>query len=363
MKYAIYDMTLQAPAFDFVQFCIISKSRCAAMGEECYIVFKMGPNKGFKEPNDKPYSVEEKKFRMTHIMYPICTMMGLDYATGVRGDLEGSKILQPKDDSFILKQILEQYKETPFFWPQPSDHAMKMIQDTFSDSEKPVVITLRETYAPGRNSYVREWLKFGKYVKETNDVIFVRDTSRWNGRIIYGNTEFNTFPTASVDLDIRLALYRHAKMNFSVGGGPTSLLRFSVDNPYRAFKLVVETKSPPAKHIDTSDFVEPTIQIELGNKPNIILHREDIIEHLNQGRTKIVAKDTKGIDRVIIIGNKDLVMEIMNNRPASAANWTKNGLPPGSQFPWHTKDQKIVWEDDTFEVLKREYDEWLRYYD
>ena len=360
MKYAIYDMSLHAPAFDFVQFCIISKSRCAAMGEECYIIFKMGPDKGFKEPNDKPYTVEEKRFRMTHIMYPICTMMGLSYATGMMHGLEKSKTLYPKNDSFILKQILEQYKETPFFWPQPSDYAMEMVRNIFS--EKPIVITLRETYAPGRNSDIKEWLKFGKYVKETNNVIFVRDTRNWNARLSYGDTQFNTFPTASVDLDIRLALYKHAKMNFSVGGGPTSLLRFSVDNPYRAFKLVVETKSGPIKHINSSDFAGPGIQIKSENKPSIVLYKKDVMEHLRKGRTKITARDTEGNIRIVIIGDKDQVKEIMGNRPASAANWTENGLPPGSQFPWHTKDQKIIWEDDTFEVLKNEYDEWMKYY-
>ncbi len=362
MKYAIYDMTLHAPAFDFVQFCIISKSRCAAMGEECYIIFKMGPDKGFKEPNDKPYTVEEKKFRMTHIMYPICTMMGLDYATGIIPDIKESQILRPKNDSFILKQILEQYKETPFFWPQPSDHAMKMIRDIFS--EKPVVITLRETYAEGRNSDIKEWLKFGEYAEKTNRVIFVRDTRNWNARLGYGDTQFSTFPTASIDLDIRLALYKHAKMNFSVGGGPTSLLRFSVDIPYRAFKLVVESESRPS--IPLPDPIEPgndKIQIKGGDNPTIILYKDEIIEQLNQGRNKIVAKDTEGNIRVVIIGTKDTVNEMVRTRPASAANWTKNGLPPGSQFPWHTKDQKIIWEDDTFEVLKREYDEWLGYYE
>ena len=362
MKYAIYDMSIHAPAFDFVQFCIVAKSRCAAMGEECYIIFKMGPDKGFKEPNDKPYSVEEKKFRMTHIMYPICTMMGLDYATGMIHGVEKSKILQPKNDSFILKQILEQYKETPFFWPQPSDHAMKMVRDIFS--EKPIVITLRETYASGRNSSIEEWLKFAKYVKETNNVIFVRDTCNWNARLGYGDTHFNTFPTASIDLDIRLALYRHAKMNFSVGGGPTSLLRFSVDNPYRAFKLVVETESRPSRPLlDLCELDNDEIQIEGEDKPNIVLYKTDVIEQLNQGRNKIVAKDTEGNTRVIVIGTKDTVNEMIRTRPASAANWTKNGLPPGSQFPWHTKDQKVIWEDDNFEILKREYDEWLRYYD
>lgn len=34
------------------------------------------------------------------------------------------------------------------------------------------------------------------------------------------------------------------------------------------------------------------------------------------------------------------------------------GIEPGEQWPWCRPDQRIVWEDDTFEVLKRE---WLRF--
>ena len=226
-----------------------------------------------------------------------------------------------------------------------------------------MVITLRETYARGRNSSIAEWLKFGKYVEETNLVVFIRDTSRWNNILIHEDYHFDTFPVASIDLDMRLALYQHAKINFSVGGGPTSLLHFSTDIPYRSFKLVVETESSATvKHINTSEMNNPEIQLELTNKKSVIVYKTEVREHLKRGRTKMSVKDNEGNSHIIVIGNPDSVKRAMNTRPASAANWTENGLPPGSQFPWHSKDQKIIWEDDTFENLKKEYDEWLRYY-
>ena len=166
--------------------------------------------------------------------------------------------------------------------------------------EHPVVITLRETYTEGRNSNLEEWVKFADHVEWSGDmVVFVRDTANWNKSVCstidiedytleIEDDYYNTFPVASIDLDIRLALYQHAKINFSVGGGPTILLHYSQDIPYRTFKMAYD-------------------------------------------------------------GYKSSSVDFL----------TEMGFPPGSQFPWHTENQKIVWEDDSFENLEREYDQWL----
>ncbi len=362
MKYAIYDMSLHAPSFDFLTFCVVSKSLCTAMGEECRIIFKMGPNKGFKEPNDKPYSVKEKKFRMGHVLYPICTLMGLDYSTDIFFDIEESQILYSKDNSYVLSQLLNQYKEIPLFWPQPSDYAVEMIQNILPNN--PIVITLRETYGLHRNSNLEEWLKFGKYIEKKNIVVFVRDTFRWNSGLIYESTRFNTFPIVSIDLDIRLALYQHAKINFSVGGGPTTLLHYSTDIPYRTFKMATKDvpvqknlfsqvegflskERKPVKDLKTADEII-YLEDESGERC-IFLRMSEIQELQRQGVTKFTARDNKGGYQVIYLEDK--------NTAASPAKLAEIGFPVGSQFPWHSKNQRIVWEDDTFENLKKEYDE------
>ncbi|KKK53714.1 hypothetical protein LCGC14_3092000, partial [marine sediment metagenome] len=45
-------------------------------------------------------------FRMTHILYPICALMGLSYSTegspSIFSNINESQILKPKDNSFIL---------------------------------------------------------------------------------------------------------------------------------------------------------------------------------------------------------------------------------------------------------------------
>ncbi len=287
MKYALYDMSMCPASYDFLTFCIVAKAQCKAMNEKCHVIFKQD----FSKPNRKPYPVKEKMFRMSHVLFPICTAMGLSYSTEgsmeVFPNIEESQMLRSKDCPYQLLQILNQYKETPLEWPQPSERAKEMVRKEFP--EPPVVITLRETYTEGRNSNLNEWLAFGDYVYESNEIVFVRDTSKWNE--LLPDEEFSllsTFPIASIDLDIRLALYQHAKINFSVGGGPTILLHCSQEIPYRTFKMLYE-------------------------------------------------------------GYKSSASEFL----------TKMGFPSGSQFPWHTKDQKVIWEDDTFENLKHEYDQWI----
>lgn len=43
----------------------------------------------------------------------------------------------------------------------------------------------------------------------------------------------------------------------------------------------------------------------------------------------------------------------------SAEYFTRIGFPPGSQFPWFGKHQRIVWEDDDEQVLWRSFQRWL----
>jgi hypothetical protein len=343
------------------------------MGEECYVIIKKGPNQGFQEHNVSPYSIEEKKFRMLHMLYPICTMMGLDYSTDgnieIFPDVKNSDVLT-SENRISLADILKQYEETPLFWPKASERAIEMVQEQFRNP--PVVITLRETYTNDRNSSIREWIKFAKYVSKTNQVVFVRDTQHWNGPLLYKNKEeieynqFITFPVASVDLDMRLALYKCAKINFSVGGGSTNLLRFSTDIPYRTFKYMRTkvTWNPVAI------LTEEELQQALDNPESVeeehyaLVSRENVGEKIKKGHTKQSIETNKG--GIIVFNFDDSVNGGTGTKSKGAAteeSLTSQGFPPGSQFPWHTENQKIIWKDDTFENLKDEYENWLESYD
>lgn len=368
MKYAVYDLSYQSVANSFLTFCVVVKSMCAAMEEECFLVFKKGPNEGFQEPNTSPYDNEEKKFRAAHMLYPYCTLMGMNYSTEMLPGIKESDVLQ-HGEIISIAALLKQYKESPLIFPKPSKKAEEIVKKQFP--EAPVVISLRESYGTDRNSNVPEWLKFADYASKTNEVIIIRDIEKCNRPLNYeaedGSTHpLNTFPIASIDLDIRLALFRHAKINFSHSAGNTDLLRWSDEIPYRCFKML-RTKftgsGPKFKRVTQEDLENPEIQAEMKGERNVVLTPQDVTylrEKLErEGPQKVALPNTQGGFTKIIIGNpNDKRFKSAN----SLASLTEAGFPPGSQFPWADENQKIVWEDDTFENLKKEYDLWLKNY-
>lgn len=98
-----------------------------------------------------------------------------------------------------------------------------------------ITITLREAaYSAHRNSDFDEWLKFAEYLEAQGErIIFVRDTSCATEAI----AGYETCPAASVDIDVRLALYEGAKCNLFVSNGPWSLALFGT-RPWLMFNQV-----------------------------------------------------------------------------------------------------------------------------
>jgi hypothetical protein len=96
-----------------------------------------------------------------------------------------------------------------------------------------ITITLRENDSfPHRNSDLIAWYEFGKRLKAHGQhVVFVRDTAKADEPI----TGCETSPLASRDLDARMWLYEHAKMNFFVSNGPMMLAALTENIPYITF--------------------------------------------------------------------------------------------------------------------------------
>lgn len=96
-----------------------------------------------------------------------------------------------------------------------------------------VTITLRECdQFPHRNSDLLLWYEFSKRLKTAGErVIFVRDTSKADEPL----TGCETFPLASKDLDARMWLYEHSKLNFFVSNGPMMLAALTEHVPYITF--------------------------------------------------------------------------------------------------------------------------------
>jgi hypothetical protein len=136
---------------------------------------------------------------------------------------------------YVPKQIVDFYnsgkiKKVPIFRAKGDYDLPKDV----------ITITLREAeHWPHRNSNIEAWTKFAKYLVDKGErVIFVRDTAKANEPL----EGFETCPEASIDLDKRMWLYDHAKLNMFVSNGPHVLTLYN-DKPWLTFIYIEDDRS------------------------------------------------------------------------------------------------------------------------
>ena len=107
-----------------------------------------------------------------------------------------------------------------------------------------ITITLRESsYSQIRNSNLEDWVNFYDWLKEKNYYpIFIRDTEKitLNKSINEKNNNLNFINIASLNCNVRLALYELAHLNTGVSCGPSLCMIFSKYCKYLIFKTFVE---------------------------------------------------------------------------------------------------------------------------
>jgi hypothetical protein len=195
----------------------------------------------------------------------------------------------------------ERMKDGEFWWPEKKAHFMGPLVDASRKGEsipmlratdaakryvakwlgkrKVVTVTLRSQNTDSeRNSDRESWIAFTDWLEQERgqQVIVIEDSN-----VALGMGE----GYATLDPDLRLALYEQAVMNVIGNNGPQELLEFS-EAPYIIVGLALTD------------------------------------------------------------GWKD--------------HWRRYfHMEPGEQLPWARKDQRMVYQPDTFEVLKKEFENWV----
>jgi hypothetical protein len=127
-------------------------------------------------------------------------------------------------------------------WPmfRAPPHARRLV-DQFLEREakgrRPVVITLRNyPYTPQRNSRNQDWLAFADSLDRTRYApIIVHDSETVMGPPPADFSRHIVFDAASVNLEIRMALYEAAWLNMALLHGPTELCWYSERARYLLF--------------------------------------------------------------------------------------------------------------------------------
>lgn len=280
-RVAFYDLSNSPTSYDFLVFVAIAKAFC----ENLHVVFVPGFVDGFKE-DAKPISTDERFFRINHILIPACTAVGATYTLApTRAFAKLFEQNTPRENIFphdysvdaptrfyTMKRLLQYGAQLPSFMPT------KRALDLVVPYKGCVTVTLRETYNEERNSNIEAWLKFYEHYRGSENIVFIRDTEK-------ANLPFPapTLPAASLDMDVRLALYDVASMNMGVTTGPMGLTYMCPRRPYLLYKMWVP------------------------------------------------------------------------KYPANGARLYDWGFPPGSQFPWRSARQEVIWDNDDADVLIRTF--------
>lgn len=105
---------------------------------------------------------------------------------------------------------------------------------------KPVVITLRQyNYMPSRNSNLDAWAKFAKNIdKRKYWPVFIPDTQSAFDPLAKQLENFTFFNEAAWNLELRMAIYEAAHINFVINNGPASLCHFNPNCRYIYLKII-----------------------------------------------------------------------------------------------------------------------------
>jgi hypothetical protein len=213
-RWSTYDLGVAPISYDVVSFLALAKNRGVK-----HIDIVPGEHFGFRDDGwYQKADVAEKHFRLWNIVVPACQLAGMTVA--VHGDRSKAVRTLYRPEPLYVEGIREDVFHA-------SEHARRWVRRWLAKRglTRPVVITLRESHWPSRNSNMDAWRRFAE---ETNAVV-VPDSD--------GDTEFgHVFD--GVNMDRRLALYEEALVNMGANGGPLSLCFLTRRIPYLMFKLV-----------------------------------------------------------------------------------------------------------------------------
>lgn len=242
--YAYYDLKIFPESYnvvDFLYFAEIERIHLGLDSIEYRVVANDGD--GFRSYRTNWLPLDDKKFRLNHIilaagrLMPSCRRT-VYYPTReeAKRDFDPTVPIFPygyKFEDFNVNYhdsavTLARYAGKRLGSFRATEAATVRIAQWLTGhagGRKPVTITLRNyPHEPRRNSDLPEWIRFADSLDADEYCpIFLRDTADVFGPPIKELDRFLTFDPASIDMDLRLALYEKAYLNLFVETGPAQL--------------------------------------------------------------------------------------------------------------------------------------------
>lgn len=259
----IYDLSVSPITFDFASYLAAAEVERRLRGfDGINVLLVMGPHQGVREeaPDyEAAVSKDARQWRIRHMLLPMLGFLPTVRGVALCATREQARALispdqrriYPSDYRVFLPRLPDKWvvheharRGVPI-WPmfRATEHGRRLVREFLereAKGRKPIVITLRNyPYTPQRNSRNEDWLAFADSLDPTRyAAIFVHDAETVMQPPPADFSRHIVFDAASVNLEIRMALYEAAWLNMALMAGPTELCWYNERVRYLLFIAV-----------------------------------------------------------------------------------------------------------------------------
>lgn len=270
--YTYYDLRYGPLTFDFASFLVLSNALRQKLKLKYLSVQIINYHLRNLSIRERATSMAEKKFRVLNILCKLPHLIPEVIDFKLNNDsldkinfpaFPGGYPPSPKQEfmlPYTMNHLREFYNDDeinlrPF---KSSEWANTLINNNFDSNT--ISISLRNTkFDDIRNSNLEEWYKVYKTIKDSKyRPIIIPDIEDIMGEKKYLKFDWEVFIPASMDIDLRLALYERSFDNLAINNGTSSLLYFS-NSFYKVFKFVT-----PGSNTANTDYHKKILDINWG---------------------------------------------------------------------------------------------------
>ena len=250
---AYYDLKTAPITFDFTHFLVSASAYALAHGYKYFDVAVVADAFRNLTPREQAYSIEEREWRLWNliietikIMPTVCNVSLIRRAMVTPHAHTYPPNYHPENNNVtpygipVVNSIYDQGFDVQIF--EPSAYALSAAKRMCDYGNKRIVtFTLRRAgYESIRDSRLAEWAKFSTVLTEMGyHVVVIPDQDDMlSDRTIF-DYQWHVADVASMSLDLRLAIYNLADMNYVTNGGMVGLFMYS-KVPFFWYSVMVE---------------------------------------------------------------------------------------------------------------------------
>ena len=318
--FAVYDLNVQSPSFNLVQFLICAEHYCIKKGYKNYSVVivpkELNPALEWKELTES-YGEDAINYRTINLLSSLASLSPrcngvLSFATrkaarkltskaNVFPEGYGFSTVGGFDNREVTRILLKEGVVCEFAVPKHIPAFMDKWQFFSSKDTKIVTITIRNSkFDPVRNSNVPEWVRFAEYVESLGyKPIIIPDADQPFDRDGLPPRFTDIGLAATYNMSIRLYLYQKAFVNCYVPNGPVIFAIYSTNINYIYMKAWLEGSCISPSNVTDYDWIDPVkLRPYWGNDLQMFNGDVDTFDNIKKHFDEFCVRFNKKYDKV-----------------------------------------------------------------